>query len=221
MTEYPLHLREGHLYLELDGALWLIDTGAPQSFGRAGAVIAGRRFEVGTATAGLDASALSAMVKVECQGLFGADVLSHLDWILDLPGGVARVSAGELAHEGTRVPLESFMGIPIVQAQVGVERCRLFFDTGAQVSYLDDRLLAPWPRTGTVTDFYPGIGKFETDVHEVEIGVGGAPRRLRCGALPGPLQGMLAMANVAGIVGNEILHDRVTGYFPRRSVLTI
>jgi hypothetical protein len=30
---------------------------------------------------------------------------------------------------------------------------------------------------------------------------------------------MLTMAGTAGIVGNEILNDRVTGYFPRRRLL--
>ena len=219
MTDYPLHLREGHLFLEVDGDRWLIDTGAPASFGRSGAVIDGRRFEVGASSAGLDASSLSAMVKVECQGLFGADVLSHFDWILDPGHGVARVSAGELTHQGGRVPVDMFMGIPIVEADIGAGTFRMFFDTGAQISYLEDGRLAPWPATARTTDFYPGIGEFEVEVHEVEVGLGGARRRVRCGALPAPLQGMLTMAGTAGIVGNEILNDRVTGYFPRRRLL--
>jgi len=219
MTDYPLQLREGHLFLEVDGDRWLIDTGAPASFGQSGAVIDGRRFEVGATSAGLDASKLSAMVRVECRGLFGADVLSHLDWIFDPVRGVARVSAGELAHTGSRVPLEMFMGIPIVEAGIGAGTCRMFFDTGAQISYLEDDRLAAWPARGRTTDFYPGIGEFEVEVHEVEIRLGGARRQVRCGALPAPLQGMLAMAGTAGIVGNAILDDRVTGYFPRRQLL--
>ena len=219
MTDYPLHLREGHLYLEAEGVLWLLDTGAPLSFGRSGPVIAGRRFEVGVTSAGLDASSLSAMVNVECEGLLGADVLAELDWILDLRGGAARASAGELVHAGTSVSLENFMGIPIVEARVGAETCRLFFDTGAQISYLEDDRLASWPRREQITDFYPVIGQFQIDVHEVEIELGAVRRPIRCGALPASLQGLLAMAGVAGIVGHEIVNDRVTGYFPRRGVL--
>ena len=221
MTEYPLHLREGHLYVEVDGAMWLLDTGAPQSFGRSGVAIAGRPFEVGAASAGLGAAGLSDLVKVDCAGLFGSDVLSHLDWILDLRAGVARVSSGQLEHQGTSIPLEGFMGIPIVEARVGTGRCRLFFDTGAQISYLEQNLLGTGTRTGRMTDFHPSIGEFETDVYEVEIGLGGTAWRIRCGSLPGPLQGLLGMAGVAGILGNEVMRDRVTGYFPRRSMLLL
>jgi hypothetical protein len=219
MTDYPLQLSEGHLFLEVDGDRWLIDTGAPASFGRSGAVIDKRRFEVSAASAGLDATTLSGMVKVECQGLFGADVLSHFDWILDPGRGVARVSAGELAHQGDRVAVETFMDIPIVEAGIGAGSCRMFFDTGAQISYLGGDRLGAWPARGRTTDFYPGLGEFEVEVHEVEIGLGGARRQVRCGALPALLQGMLTMAGTAGIIGNEILTDRVTGYFPRRRLL--
>ena len=31
--QYRLHLKNEHIFVEIDGALWLIDTGAPMSFG--------------------------------------------------------------------------------------------------------------------------------------------------------------------------------------------
>ena len=32
-THYPLHFDNGHLFLDINGSLWLFDTGAPTSFG--------------------------------------------------------------------------------------------------------------------------------------------------------------------------------------------
>ena len=46
----------------------------------------------------------------------------------------------------------------------GVER-RMFFDTGAQISYLQDDVLDTFPSAGPVTDFYPGVGQFQTETH--------------------------------------------------------
>ncbi len=45
MTTLPLHLRNGHLFLETAGALWLLDTGAPTSFGLP-LTLAGQQFRL-------------------------------------------------------------------------------------------------------------------------------------------------------------------------------
>ena len=36
MNTLPLQVREGHVFVELGGELWLVDTGAPTSFGTSG-----------------------------------------------------------------------------------------------------------------------------------------------------------------------------------------
>jgi hypothetical protein len=222
MTELPLHLRDGHLFLELDGALWLLDTGAPASFGAAGTVtIEGRPFELERSYVGLDAATLSGWVGVPCAGLLGADVLGEFDALLDAPRGRATVSSATLEHTGTSIALEQFMGIPIFAVEVRGARHRMFFDTGAQVSYFQDDALSTFPAAGKVQDFYPGVGRFETDTFTVDAAIGGVPFRLRCGSLPPLLVLTLPMAGVSGIVGNELLADRAVGYFPRRGLLVL
>jgi len=222
MDAFPLQLRDGHIFVELGGELWLLDTGAPTSFGTSRSlVIAGEEFSLGMSYLGLTADTLSKFVGVPCVGLLGADVLGRFDHILDTSGAWLTVSTAELPHSGHSVRLDEFMGIPIVTARIGDSDYRLFFDTGAQISYFEDDSLTTFPSAGRATDFYPGAGQFQTDTHEVPVSLGGIVFTLRCGRLPGLLGMTLAMAGTVGIIGNAILDNRRVGYFPRRRVMVI
>lgn len=222
MTTLPLILNHGHLFVEMEGHLWLFDTGAPTSFGTADKLlIADEQFSLSSSYFGLTASTLSQYVGVECSGLLGADVLGRFDHILDTTGARLTVSAGELPHDGQHIALDEFMGIPIVTASVGGSEYRMFFDTGAQISYFQEDSLADYPPAGSVTDFYPGVGQFQTDTHEVPMALGDISFLLRCGCLPGLLGASLMMADTQGIIGNQVLNDRVTGFFPRRGILCL
>lgn len=222
MHDLPLHFRAGHLFVEHDGELWLLDTGAPCGFGHSRVItFVGESFSLASDYLGLDAEALSRFTGVRCVGLLGADVLGRFDHILDVPNGTLAVSPDELTHDGHRVELTEFMGIPIIDARLGDETCRMFFDTGARFSYFQGDSLESFPQAGVVTDFYPGVGHFETQTHSVPAMIGGVSRTLRCGRLPELLGLTLMMAGTRGIVGNEILVDRRVGYFPRRRVMVV
>jgi hypothetical protein len=117
--------------------------------------------------------------------------------------------------------LDEFMGIPIVTARIGGHDYRMFFDTGAQISYFQGDLRTEFPPAGRVTDFYPGVGQFQTDTNDVPVSLAGVAFTLRCGVLPGLLGMTLMMAGTKGIVGNAILRDRIVGYFPRRRTMIL
>src|SRR5690606_15011024 len=86
MYELPLHFRSGRLFVEQDGELWLLDTGAPCGFGHTGTItFAGGSFSLASDYLGLAAEALSRFTGVRCVGLLGADVLGRFDHILDVP----------------------------------------------------------------------------------------------------------------------------------------
>jgi hypothetical protein len=115
---------------------------------------------------------LSELVGIDCRGLLGADVFGCFDQIIDLPGGRLTLDSGELEHPGHAIELGEFMGIPIIPVTVAGKTFRLFFDTGAQVSYLQDDALETFPSAGVMRDFYPGFGEFETETHNVPISLG-------------------------------------------------
>jgi hypothetical protein len=222
MPTLPLHFRNGHLFLETAGALWLFDTGAPTSFGTLPVLtLAGEQFQLSSSYLGLTAAALSRFVAVECVGLLGADVLAGFDFVLDAPNGTVMISTNELEYGGLTVHLDTFMGIPIVSTRIRGIDYRMFLDTGAQISYFQHDSLRSFPADGRVTDFYPGVGEFQTETHNVNVTLGGVEFTLRCGVLPELLGATLMMAETDGIIGNQVFSDRSVGYFPRRRALAL
>lgn len=222
MTEIPLRSKAGHLFLEMDENWWLLDTGAPSSFGDPARVgLADREFEVAEGYMGLTPRKLTELVGVECVGLLGADVLGAFDHILDVAEETITISSDPLEVEGSHVPLEDYLGVPILGVELGGRESRMFFDTGAQYSYFQGEALSDFPQVGPVTDFYPGVGEFETDLHRVPGSIAGVAFELQCGRLPDLLGMTLMMAGTEGIVGNEILSGRTVGYFPRRGILVL
>ncbi|MFA4917459.1 MAG: hypothetical protein WC560_12430 [Syntrophales bacterium] len=170
----------------------------------------------------MTAAALSDFVSVNCAGLLGADILEKFDFIIDVPNSAIEVSVEELGHAGQSVPMEEFMvGIPIVTARIRGADYRMFFDTGAQISYFQHESLREFPAAGNVTDFYPNFGQFETETYNVGIAFGTSEFTLRCGVLPGLLGASLMMAGAEGIVGNQLIAGRRVGYFPRRRLLVL
>lgn len=222
MHTLPMAFKDGHLFVELEGNLWLFDTGAPTSFGAVTSMmVAGKQFRLATSYFGLTSETLSHFVGVPCVGLLGADVLGHFDHILNTAGGTLTISSTELEHCGQAVQLSEFMGIPILIARIAEIDYRMFFDTGAQISYFQDKSLTNFPHTGSLTDFYPGVGQFQTDTYQVDVVLSGIDFTVRCGSLPGLLGATLMMANTQGIIGSQILNNRVVGFFPRRSKLCL
>lgn len=222
MQSLPLKFETGHLYVTLDGNEWIFDTGSPNSFGATDAVtLDGEEFKIPAAYMGMDAEQLSEFADHPTCGLLGADVLSQFDVLIDIDQHQITFSKDELALEGTVLTLDAFMGIPLLDAEIEGGSYRMFFDTGAQVSYFQHRSLSSFPPAGSLSDFYPGYGQFETETHQVEASIGGQAMLLRCGSLPKMLAAGLVMGGAKGIIGNEILPGRVTGYFPRRKQLVL
>ncbi len=212
----------GHLFLEVAGAVWLVDTGAPVSFGaREAFTLAGEVFQLSRHHRGLSVEALSGFVGVECAGLLGVDVLGRFDFLLDAPRGVATISTADLEHRGAIVELDDIMGVPIVSARVGGADHRMFLDTGAPLSYLQREALAAFPSAGRAADFHPSVGQFQTETHSVEVALAGVDFTLRCGVLPEALGASLLPTGIAGIIGSAVFADRVVGYFPRRRRLVL
>lgn len=222
MKTLPLSLTHGHLFVELDGGLWLFDTGAPTSFGTTASLnFAASQFSLQREYMGLNATTLSEYIGMECSGLLGADILGRFDHLIDTAKGSLTVSDSELSHDGHAVHVDEFMGIPIVTAFVAGTGYRMFFDTGAQVSYFQDESLAGYEPAGSMTDFYPGVGQFQTDTHDVPFSIGEISTVLRCGSLPSLLGATLMMAGTHGIIGNQILEGRVVGFFPKRGLFCL
>jgi len=219
----PLYFQKGHLFVEIDHALWLLDTGAPNSFGSVPEIVfAGETFALPEQFMGLTATTLSSFVAVECAGIIGSDIMGCFDFIFDPQNEEVEISAEELEVFGQQLPVvDNIVGVPIVSATVAGDECLLFFDTGAQISYLQHDALSEFPPAGEFMDFHPSYGQFSTDTYHVDIAVAGINFTLRCGHLPELLGAILLAGSITGILGNEIMSNRRIGYFPRRQMIVL
>lgn len=222
MMILPIKLQNGHLFVEINGGVWLLDTGAPTSFGESDNITIGEyTMKLANSYMGLTAKKLSAYIGMECSGLIGTDILNKFDHIIDVSGGTHTISSGVLHCTGHELPLTWFMDIPIIQANIKGNDYNLFFDTGAQIGYLQEDIIHSFEPAGIMDDFCPGIGQFQTDTYYVPVALDESTYKLRCGTLPVILGLTLNMAGVSGIIGNQIITDRVIGYFPGRNMLCI
>jgi hypothetical protein len=222
MQTYPLVLEDGHLFVNLAEATLLFDTGAPTSFGRVSPpILEGQRFNLPSSYMGLTAELLSNYVGRKADGILGSDILNQFDILIDVPQSRVSLSNTELACDGEALPLEFCMNVPILAAEVDGNPVKMFFDTGAQISYLQDDSLSSFQSEGGIVDFYPGLGQFSTETFRTPVQLGRTGYELRCGQLPSLLGMTLMLAGTSGIVGNEILRERLVGYFPRRRQLIL
>ena len=219
---HPLRFKKNHLFVEIGGALWVYDTGADSSFGDRRVSLFGPAEEIQSLYAGqFSAADISGFLGETVAGIIGADIINRYDHIIDLENNVLTVSDGNLSSSGTVQQLDFFMGVPMLSAKVGNKSCKLFFDTGAQISYFQGEAPLNAPDAGILKDFFPMIGGFETPTKMIPIDLSGIRHTIRFGKLPGMMGMALQMAGVSSILGNEVMRNRITGYFPRRNELVL
>lgn len=219
--EYPLRQTNGHIVVTIDGKDWLVDTGSPLSFGDIDFVLNGRKIQLLAECMGIGARFLTEHTDIPLTGLLGTDILNSLDVVFDLPKGVIQLNPELAVHTGAEIPISLCMGVPVLSARINGEPMHCFFDTGAQVSYASSLLLRQEDQIGIFQDFYPTLGAFETILHWADLKLGNTLFRIRCGVMPEFMAGMMSFAGATCIIGNEIMREHQTGYFPRQGVLVI
>jgi hypothetical protein len=222
--QFGLSYENGHLILDLEGSRYLMDTGSPTSIGAARQLMIGdQTYRLADELMGVDAAEISRLAEVSFVGLIGMDIMGEWCVEYDCQKGVAMFggSAPNASPEG--VPIESFMGIPIVQVLIGDRVLRMFWDTGAQYSYVDnEHRPSKGAYVGRFRDFYPGMGGFEVDLYSVDFVVGDDVfLGLKCGVLPDAIQPLLNMAGCQGILGNQTLITNRTVCDAKRSRLIL
>ena len=218
---HPLVFRNNHLYVQINGALWVYDTGADRSFGIRPVSLVGTPQDFPDDYAGFNAGDISRFLGENVAGIIGADLINPFDHIIDLRTNTLTVSDEQLTCDGHAQNLDFFMGVPILEAQIGEARCKLFFDTGAQISYYQGNVPPNAEPAGPLVDFFLTVGEFTTDTYHFPVALNGFRPVIRFGKLPGLMGLSLGMAGVSGILGNELMRNRVTGYFPRRQQLIL
>ena len=204
MITYPFEFVEKHIIFDADGQRVLLDTGAPSSIGSAGEFhFLGSEHHLADNFLGLTVDELSELIGARVDVLLGMDVIGSQPLTIDAAAGTLGFGDGAPAG-GTVLPLESVMGVPSLAANIAGRDLRAFFDTGAVISFVPPDMIDGRPVERRVEDFYPGIGKFETDLCRLPCRLGNESIDLDSGVLPDELQMALGMTGVTAIVGLEV-----------------
>ena len=107
MTTYDLTYENGYLLIALCDGLYVLDTGAPRTFGNADTLaIGGETLPQVQEFAGLTAGKVSATAGQPVQGLLGTDILNQFDILVDIPRETVTFSTNALTLQGEAIPLE-------------------------------------------------------------------------------------------------------------------
>lgn len=220
---YPYNMVDGHIIVTSDdGKICLIDTGSPVSVGSGEDVLfAGRRHPLQTDCLGQSIDKLTEHVRTRIDVLIGVDILNQYDNSIDHERQVLEFSDEEDDVEGEAIPVELLSGIPVLEADVGGRRIKVFFDTGAPVSYARKEIVQAFPRVGTADDSHITCGAFQTDLHRVPVRLGSRTFTLDIGILPHAQEKALLAVGVEGILGTALLEHFTISYQPRRKRIIV
>ena len=196
---------KNHLFAEVEGRNWLVDTCGPASFSEHELEICGMRVTSPFNICAWTAKGLSEDIGYKTDGLIGSDILSALDVCLDLQNEQITFSKGFLDAEGLELETRVRRNLPVITVGIKGEMYDMLFDTGAPLSYFQDDSLTTYPAAGEYCDFHPNLGPFTTDTYLIDIDVGDRQHKIRFGYLPLMLHTMVAMAHTKGIVGTELI----------------
>jgi len=115
--------------------------------------------------------------------------------------------------------VELVMGVPTLEMNISGTTQRLFFDTGAKITYLPASAVRGFRPLHEVEDFYPGFGPFKSCVYQLPADIGRRHVVIDVGVLPETLESRLLMAGTNGILGNSAWQGRSVHYSPANRTL--
>lgn len=223
MQTFTYKLIDGHLLVTHSNNTFLIDTGAPASVSKnTYLTFAGKEYTVQRNYMGLTINSLCERIGTDLDSLIGVDILADYCMVIDPRTNELTLSNEEEFNlEGVPLSLELFMGIPIIKVTINNKKCKMFFDTGAKLSYLNPDVTEKYPNLGLTQDFYPGVGSFQTNTYNIQIKLGDEEIELKVGNLPGILQQTLILASTVGILGTAVLSNFVIGLSLKQKIIIL
>lgn len=208
MKKFKLDLFKGHAIINDGQNKILIDTGAPTTIHFLDTLnFCSDIYNCSTNNMGLTVSKISEMLGTEITTLLGVDILKQYKILFDYKNQVIVFSKQEIEIDGNETEISDFMGIPIIQMMVDNQLLKLFLDTGAKLSYLSDRYKSNYQSIGTDEDFYPVLGKFQTDCYEIPTSLSENKFIVKYGNLPTILQITLMLSGTDGIIGFDFFNN--------------
>lgn len=225
MTEtFSIKVVRGHTIVLIDAGPVLLDTGSPTCIGAEPFLFLGRDWRGAEDFMGTPLEELGPHIGADIVGLIGANALRDFSFMIDWERCEFRVSEKALELEGERIELDMSTPVPIVNATVAGARRRLFFDTGAQISYLRKPQLSSVKNKSLAMDFHPSLGEFETETAPLKLFFQANDHEemsIRFGVLPESLERGLIPKGIDGVLGSELLEYGLGGFDYRENLMIL
>ena len=199
---YKLEIEKKHpILVNQDGKRFLVDTGSPITMAKPFSLCG--RMMIGGTTALM--GTIRNLSGLNVDGLIGLDILKKYHVVIDYANGQILFSKQPFAIKGERLPMNRMLGTIGFDATINGQPCKVILDTGAQISYVNASLVEGDEIVGHDTDFYPGLGTFDVELHRVALQIGDAGgMTVTVGVLPGLLACVTALVGQS-IIGYDLL----------------
>jgi len=210
--DFPVRLVNGVLVADIGTLSVAIATGSPKSAGeKAQWLFLDEVHQLSKDVLGATPAYLSKHLGMHIDILLGMDILKNIYMTVDLAANFISFSKispiNALASRrplSKHIVLSELMGSPICQCNIAGTDVEVFVDTGANLTYVDRKLVQNVTSIGRETDFFYSVGEFEIPVYELPLKLGGLDLKLRCGEMPKKMETVVLAAGERGILGTEI-----------------
>ena len=204
MKEFGLNLHDGHAIIHDGENIILLDTGSPVTFhNQTTLLFLDKNYNVTTDAMGVNIPVLSDLVRYQITTLMGTDILGKYLIEFDYSRQKVTFRNADSDFEGTAIPIISLMNIPVVNLGINGQQLRFFLDSGARLSYLNEKYTFGSKSLGEEEDFYPGIGRYRVPCFLMETLAGNSPFLVKYGTPPDRVIQLLKACQVDGIIGYD------------------
>lgn len=205
MEEYPIEFFDNHIITHIDGKSILIDTGSPFSLGDCRSIqLLGNNYSLYSKCLNFSIDDISELLGKKVNVLLGGDILRDIYFYINCDKKIIQFSSEPLSINGEQILIVLENNVPTLDLQINGNNFKAFLDTGAKISYIDPEITSNYKSIGRANDFYPGLGRFETNIYEVPITLGSYSFTIVAGNLPDILQMLSFILNSKVFLGNDI-----------------
>lgn len=201
---------KGHPTINVDGNIFIVDTGSPATFGRQETItLCGRDFNAGMGNniSGMTMDGISNLLGTHIDGFIGGDTFRQLVALeFDYPNNTITFHdvLPDMA-DSLQTDFEMCGNHVSINLLINGQTRRVFFDCGAPIAYLNPEILPNRKPDGVRNDVSPSGGAFESPVFSMETQFAGRTFVAEYGPLPETHQTYVASKGHDGVVGKNIL----------------
>ena len=202
-----------HLIIEDNGKTYLIDTGSPSSiFDGESLEFLGQtchKNNLMSLAARVMPLDISNLLGMHVDALIGNDILKHFAICFDYGNSEITFSdEGLTLPDAVAVPINTSFGVPKAKMSLQGHEGLFFLDTGAKISYVSSATTNGLTPGETDTDFYPGVGDFETPIFNLDTTIADKTFKARYGNLPKVLEfSLMGLSGTKGVIGYDFFNN--------------